>query len=171
MVRRAGAVCAAAVLVAAGCARAGEPLPPAATTDVEIAPSGEMAHLTAVRLTAHDRLDRLELEFADRLPGSTIGYRPLPAHEDASGFEIPLPGATAVVTISMSPATAAGWGGGATTYGGPSRLREQTAAVTEVRSAGDFEAVLTWVVGLRTVVPFSVRTLADPPRVVVDFRH
>ena len=53
-----------------------------------------MAHLAAVRLAGQDGFDRLVLEFADRVPGYTVGYRPLPA--DASGAEIALPGASAL---------------------------------------------------------------------------
>jgi hypothetical protein len=43
--------------------------------------------------------------------------------------------------------------------------------VTEVKSAGDFEAVLTWVAGVRTQQPFRVQVLDGPPRLVVDIAH
>ncbi|RAV12713.1 hypothetical protein DQP55_11225 [Mycolicibacterium sp. GF69] len=113
--------------------------------------------------------DRFVLEFTDRVPGYTIGYRPLPAHADASGEEIPLPGATALVQITLSPATGTGWVGDPRTYFGPSTVTADTASVTEAKAAGDFEAMLTWVVGLRTKVPFQVRVLDGPPRLVIDF--
>ena len=64
-----------------------------------------------------------------------------------------------------------GWGGGEPTYTGPSTLSADTASVTEIKGAGDFEAVLTWAVGLRATVPFNVRTLDGPPRLLIDFRH
>ena len=164
--------CAAAIFILSGCAR---PIPDqpiaAATTDVSVSPTGEIAHLVDVRLTPRDDADELEFEFADRIPGYTVGYGPLPAHADASGAEIPLPGATAMVAITLNPATATGWGGGELTYNGPAALSAGTEAVTEVKAAGDFEAVLTWVAGLRATVPFSVRTLDAPPRLVVEFRH
>ena len=70
-------------------------LPGAGTADVSQAPTGNVAHLAAVRLAGQDGFDRLVLEFADRVPGYTVGYRPLPAHADASGAEIALPGASA----------------------------------------------------------------------------
>ena len=146
-------------------------LPGAATTDVHADPSGDIAHLAGVRLAGQDGYDRLVLEFTDRVPGYTVGDRPLPAHEDASGFEIPLPGAGALLQVSMTPATGSGWAGGPSTYSGPSALRADTVSVTEVRNAGDFEAVLTWVVGVRTQQPFRVQVLDDPPRLVVDFAH
>ena len=147
-------------------------LPDASTADVHAEPSStEMAHLVAVRLAGQDGFDRLVLEFTDRVPGYTVGYRPLPARQDASGFEIPLPGAGAVLQLSLNPATAAGWGGGPPTYAGPSTVTAETGSVTEATNAGDFEAVLTWVAGVREQQPFRVQVLDDPPRLVVDVSH
>lgn len=168
--RRATILATATVLAA--CSSAPAPSSPApATTDVSVAPTGDMAHLSAVRLSPESGHDRLELQFADRVPGYTVGYRPLPAHADASGFEIPLPGATAMVQITLTPATGEGWGGTPRTYLGPAAVSADTASVTEVKAAGDFEAVLTWVAGLRARVPFQVHVLAEPPRLVVDFAN
>ena len=87
-------------------------LPGAGTADVSAEPLVDMAHLAAVRMAGHDGFDRMVLEFADHVPGYTVGYRPLPAREDASGFEIPLPGAGALLQMTLTRATAAGWGGG-----------------------------------------------------------
>jgi hypothetical protein len=50
-------------------------------------------------------------QFAGRVPGYTVGYRPLPAHADASGDEIPLPGAIALLHVAITPAAADGEGG------------------------------------------------------------
>ena len=122
-------------------------------------------------MAGHDTFDRMVLEFADRVPGYTVGYRPLPAREDASGFDIPLPGAGTYLQMTLIPATAAGWGGGTQTYSGPWSLMSNTASVTEFRSAGDFEAVLTWVAGVRSQQPFRVLVLDGPPRLVVDVQH
>ena len=133
--------------------------------------AGDTAHLVEVRLAGHDGFDRLVLEFADRVPGHTVGYRPPPAQADGSGDEIPLPEASATVKVSLTPATGDGWIGGARTYFGPSTVTANTAEVTQVKAAGDFEAVLTWVVGLRAKVPFRVLVLDGPPRLVIDFQH
>jgi hypothetical protein len=43
--------------------------------------------------------------------------------------------------------------------------------VREVVRTGDFEAVLSWAVGLDDRVDFRVLTLDGPPRLVVDFRN
>ena len=49
-------------------------------------------------------------------------------------------------------------------------MRGSTNDVTEVVKAGDFEGVLTWVIGVRTRTPFRVTTLSAPTRVVVDLQ-
>ena len=82
-------------------------LPGAGTADVSQAPTGNVAHLAAVRLAGQDGFDRQVLEYADRVPGYTVGYRP-PAHADASGAEIALPGASALLQLTLNPATAEG---------------------------------------------------------------
>jgi hypothetical protein len=149
------------------------PYPPpsteASTSDVSVARTSQTAHLAAVRLGSRDGYDRLVLEFTDLVPGYTIGYRPLPMQEDASGADIPLPGANAAVRIALTSATAAGTG--ERTYFGPSTVTADTAVVTEAKAAGDFEAVLTWVVGVRSEVPFRVFVLGGTPRLVIDFQH
>ncbi len=110
------------------------------------------------------------LEFTDHVPGYTVGYRPLPARADGSGHEIPLPGANALVQITLTPAVA-DWDFNNHDYQGPSTVTADTAVVTEAKEAGDFEAVLTWVVGVRAEVPFKVLELEGPPRLVIDFQH
>ena len=147
----------------------------AETTEVSRVSAGDIAHLVGLRLTPgtgpENGWDQLVLEFADRVPGYTVSYQPLPARADASGFEIPLPGASELVQITLNPATGDGWAGGQRTYFGPSAVQADTAVVTEVKAAGDFEATLTWVAGLRSKVPFRVRELQGPPRLEVDFQQ
>jgi hypothetical protein len=147
------------------------PFPGVATAEVREVRSGDTAHLVDVRLADNDGFDRVVLEFADRVPGYTVGYQSLPAHADGSGAEIPLPGANAMVKVSLNPATGGGWSGDTRTYFGPSTVAADTTVVTEVKSAGDFEAVLTWVVGLRDKVPFRILVLGGPPRLVIDFQQ
>lgn len=149
---------------------ANPPLPNATTFDVQEVRSGDNAHLVAVRLARHDGYDRLVLEFVDRVPGYTVGYRPLPARADGSGHEIPLPGASALVQVTLTPA-AADWDFNNHDYQGPSTVIANTAVVTEAKESGDFEAVLTWVAGLRAKAPFRVAVLDGPPRLSIDFQH
>jgi hypothetical protein len=42
--------------------------------------------------------------------------------------------------------------------------------ITEVVLNGDFEATLSWVIGLQRRLAFGVLALAEPSRVVVDVR-
>ena len=45
------------------------------------------------------------------------------------------------------------------------QLQDTLAGLTAV---SDFEAVLTWAVGVTSRAPFAVTTLSDPPRLVID---
>ncbi|MGE2719572.1 AMIN-like domain-containing (lipo)protein [Mycolicibacterium celeriflavum] len=147
------------------------PSPARGWSDVKEERPGAIAHLSGVRVARREFSDRLIFEFTDRVPGYAVGYRSLPAYADASGEEIPLPGATTMLQISLRPATATGWVGGERTYFGPDTVSGDTATVTELKAAGDFEAVLTWVAGMRGEAPFDVDVLADPPRLVIDVEH
>ena len=108
----------------------------ASTSDVSGASTGGTGKLVAVRLGPKDGYDRLVFEFADGVPRYKIGYRPLPVPAGPSGDEIPLPGANALVWITLSGATGAGWGGGQRTYFGPSTLTADTTVVTEAHVRG-----------------------------------
>jgi len=145
--------------------------PKASTSDVSAVRSGGVGHLADVRLDPQDGYDRLTFHFTDQVPGYAIGYRPLPAQADASGAEIPLPGAGAMLNVALTPATSQGWSAGERTYSGPPTVAANTAEVTEVKAAGDFEAVLTWVVGVRAKVPFRVAAFDKPPTLVIDILH
>ncbi len=147
-----------------------QPFADGSTAEVSVAGSDRMAHLAAVRLAHSDGFDRLVLEFTDLVPGYTIGYRPLPAQEDASGKEIPLPGANVALQVALKPATGDGWDNGTPTYSGPSTVTADTPVVTQATAAGDFESVLAWVVGLRSKVPFRVLKFDGPPRLAIDFQ-
>jgi hypothetical protein len=75
--------------------------------------------------------------------------------EPASGFDLSVPEGELV-------------------YTGPRRLEGAdagTSVVREIVRTGDFEAVLTWAVGLSDRVDFRVTTLDGPPRLVIDFRN
>ncbi|MDQ2707046.1 MAG: hypothetical protein M3Z25_05180 [Actinomycetota bacterium] len=140
------------------------------TADVHVS-RAVLGHLSTVRLARQDGYDRLVLEFTDQVPGYTVGYRPLPVRADASGAEIPLPGATTAVVVTLHPASGHREDTGAPTYTGPATVAAGTAQVTQAQAAGDFEAVLNWVVGLRAKTPFRVTVLGGPPRLVIDFQH
>jgi hypothetical protein len=145
-------------------------LPGAATADVSISRSGT-GHLSAVRVGDMGSYDRVVLEFTDQVPGYTIGYRPLPAKADGSGDEIALPGAKALLMVTMRGASGYDSDKSAPTYSGPNEVSAKSVQVTQAKAAGDFESVLTWAVGLKSKVPFKVSIMNTPPRLVIDFRH
>lgn len=147
-------------------------LPPPAqspSADVRGGGTGGSGKLVDVRLAACDGRDRFVMEFLDGVPAYSVGYRPLPARANASGHVIALPGAQTFVQVVFTDATGNGWTGGVRTYFGPTTLSADTAVITEAAQGGDFEAVLTWVIGLREQAPFEVSVLDGPPRLVVDF--
>ena len=128
------------------------------------------AVLVAVRVGRNDGYDRVVFEFrpGDALPGYLVGYVPLPVRADPSDLPIEISGDHALV-VRMQAASRFDFDRDATlVYPGPSRLAGTGVAVSEVVLRGDFEALLSWVVGMRGARPFRVSTLGSPPRVVVD---
>jgi len=128
------------------------------------------AVLVAVRVGRNDGYDRVVFEFrpGDALPGYLVGYVPLPVSADPSDLPIELSGDHALV-VRMQAASRFDFDRDATlVYPGPSRLAGTGVAISEVVLRGDFEALLSWVVGVRGARPFRVTTLGGPPRVVVD---
>ena len=134
-------------------------------------PLAQRAHLTGVRAAVHDGADRVVFEFEPVVPGYKLDYAQRPVTEDGSGDEVPVSGA-AVLEVRMENASGVRFEGERVvpTYTGPKRLRPSDASlVTELVFVGDFEGVLTWVVGLRQRVPaLRVTTLSGPSRLVID---
>ncbi|MGZ4358810.1 MAG: AMIN-like domain-containing (lipo)protein [Gaiellaceae bacterium] len=133
------------------------------------------ALLERVELARHEGYDRVVFQFRNGLPGYHIAYAEAPLHEDGSGKTVPVAGNYFVV-VRMEPASGfdLSTGGGKPVYTGPRRLAGSgagTSEVSEIVRTGDFEAVLTWAVGLVDRVDFRVTTLSDPARLVVDFRN
>src|SRR5438874_12286218 len=136
-------------------------VPAGATTPVSSEASHRAAHLVAVRAARQQGLDRVVFEFQAQAPGYRIAYATSPVM-NTEGREVAVPGAAKLV-VHLEQAT------GADTYTGPASVTPQgTTQVEELARVEDFEAVLSWVVGVRTKVPFRVTTLASPPRLVID---
>ena len=76
------------------------------------------------------------------------------------------------VVVRMEPASGfdLNTGEGQLVYKGPKRL-PVTGVVKEAVRTGDFEAVLSWAIGLDGKVPFRVSTASSPSRLIVDFRN
>jgi hypothetical protein len=131
--------------------------------------------LTDVRVGAHDCYERVTFELKPQA-GEAEGpvswkaaYEPPPITEDGSGRTVAVKG-TAFLVIHM---TASGVDltkeAAPATYTGPASIETAgTTRIQQVRRTGDFEAVLTWVIGLDKKRPFHVSTQDSPARVVVD---
>ena len=109
------------------------------------------------------------------MPGYKVEYVQPPLKEDGSGNPVTIKGDVFVV-VRMEPASGfdLNTGEGVMTYTGPRRLAGSTAGtsvVQELVRTGDFEAVLTWAVGLSDKVDFRVQTATSPSRLIVDFRN
>jgi hypothetical protein len=131
--------------------------------------------LERIGVARHEGYDRVVFQFRDHLPGYRIRYRKPPFAEDGSGNPVDVDG-SAFVEVRMEPASGFDLetGEGRLVYMGPKRIKGATFGTSVVRElvrTGDFEAVLTWMIGLSDRVDFRVRTLENPARLVIDFRN
>jgi hypothetical protein len=168
-------ICAAAGFLA-GCG--GSTKPPSATECKPLKGSvmvsttahpGEAALLTAVTVESGPCVDRVEFAFegaGGAFPGYRVSYRPAEAAlvEDGSGAHVAVDG-SAYLVVRLEPAATADLSGPALvkTYRGPRRISapENAHALREVVKTGDFESVLTWVLGVDGRRPFAVTNSAD----------
>jgi hypothetical protein len=153
-----------------------DPLEGAATTPVEGSATGsETALLERVALGRHEGYDRVVFQFRNALPGYRVAYVQPPLREDGSGNPVEIKGA-AYLVVRMEPASGfdLNTGEGVMVYKGPRRLEGSaagTSVVQELVRTGDFEAVLTWAIGLSDKVDFRVSTATSPLRLIVDLRN
>jgi hypothetical protein len=162
----------AAIVLLAGCGGGGgkpaattcPPLTGARTSATNTARPAETILLTGVSIDATDCVDRVEFAFkptAAGPPGYRISYLPADRAlvEDGSGAPIAVKG-TAYLVVRFEPAATADISSEVLqrTYTGPKRLAAPPGAhaVREVVKSGDFEAVLTWVIGVDGHRPFTV---------------
>jgi hypothetical protein len=134
------------------------------------------ALLERVAVGHHEGYDRVVFQFrGEGLPGYRVEYVTPPLKEDGSGDVVDVKG-SAFVTVRMEPASGfdLNTGEGELVYKGPKRIDASGAGasvVDEVVRTGDFEAVLTWAIGLEAKADFRVTTAASPSRLIVDFRN
>jgi hypothetical protein len=137
------------------------------------AETDEIALVERVDIGRHEGFDRVVLQFRQGVPGYRIAYTEEPVTEDGSGARVEVDG-DAVVLVRLEPSSTFDIEQGEPAYDGPRRLAgadRGTSVVREVVRAGDFEAVLTWAIGLSDRVDYRVTTLQSPARLVIDFRN
>jgi hypothetical protein len=120
--------------------------------------------LVAVRAAHHPGVDRVVFEFTGGLPRSRSASYVSQLIGDASGLPVRIAGRS-VLQVRFSYANGHDDLGRATA---PSRVTYALPNVMTVVQSGDFEAVLTYGIGLTARQPYRVFTLTSPPRVVVD---
>ena len=133
-----------------------------ATTDPQVNASDqtpdETVYLTNVSFASVKCASSVVFDFKPRIlgPGYRVSYEPAETAkvEDASGNPVEIAG-DAFLVVKMRPAMTAKIDGDQVTktYTGPKRLPGK-APITEVVKTGDFEGVVTWVIGLDRERPF-----------------
>jgi hypothetical protein len=127
-----------------------------------------VATLVAVRTARHVGFDRIVFVFSGPVPGYRISYIDRPVRQCASGDPVPLAG-DAWLEIRMTPANAHDKQGAPTIEARARRV--SLAVVEELKLTCDFEAIVTWVLGVGTPNAYRFSEFSDPSRLVVDIAH
>ena len=142
-------------------------------SDRHAEPQGEVALLTGVDFAGEHCVEAVSFAFdlpAGSQPGWDAGYASGPFTEDASGQPVTVDGEV-FLRVVMQSASGVDLSGDEPreTYAGPKRLSPPGGGVMikEVVEAGDFEATMTWIVGLDARHRYSIDLLDD--HLVVSF--
>ena len=100
------------------------------------------------------------------LPGYTISYGAPPFTQDGSGAPVSVAGG-AFIVVKVQPGYGYDFETGTATYNGPKTISVTGNHVRQVVETGDFEGVLTWVIGLDSKQPFVVQATGTPRRQLV----
>jgi hypothetical protein len=134
----------------------------------------ETMYLTNVGAHTDRCGDRITFEFkksGSPSPGFNVSYQPAASAkiEDGSGAPVEIDG-SAFLVVRLTPAMTAEISGEEVepTYTGPRRIRpEGFSFVRDVVKTGDFEAIVTWVIGLDDKRAF--KAAASRTQLVVEF--
>jgi hypothetical protein len=146
-----------------------QPLP-VPTTPVTSPTTADAVLLTNVQELGDDCVDHVIFDFKGKgtnPPGYTVTYGTPPFVADGSGEPVAVAG-DAFVVVKVNPGYGYDFETGETTYTGPKSVPVQsTNHVRAIVETGDFEAVLTWVIGLDSKRPFSVQASGTPTHQLV----
>ena len=133
---------------------------------------GEPAHLRTVRAAKQKGFDRIVFEFTGPIPNYTIEYHPSRSYEYNGGERpIKIAGRTFVhVNLNSIPVDEEQLKFTEGTDFVP-KGRLKLPALWEVEAAGFFEGHYDFLLGLRSRRLFRVTELANPSRLVIDFKH
>lgn len=121
--------------------------------------------LTAIRAAHHPGFDRLVFQFRGEVPAQRKASYVKQVVADGSGLPVRIAG-NAKLLVRFHPASGHN-NQGTITYG-PARRTYALPGIIQVVNAGDFEAVLSFGVGVSRQAPFHMFTLRNPSRVVID---
>jgi hypothetical protein len=129
----------------------------------------EPALLRDVRTARHDGFDRVVFEFeGSNIPGYHVEYVDRPVRQCGSGEPVPVAG-DAWLLVRTTPANAH------TDAGQPTvKERERNLDLPNLKELElicDFEAEVSWVLGLASPNRYRVLELSNPPRLVVDVKQ
>ena len=124
--------------------------------------------LVAIRAAHHPEAtrayDRVVFEFSGPIPLLRIEH----VQEllgDGSGLPVPIAG-RAILLVQLTPARAHDDNGKASA---PARVKLKLPLVKEIVSSGDFEAVVSYGIGLSRKAEMRILTMDNPDRLVIDF--
>jgi hypothetical protein len=120
--------------------------------------------LVDVRAAGHPGFDRVVFEFRGAVPEHRVRYVDQLV-EDGSGKPVSVAG-TADLEVVFQGANAHHSDG--TPSVSPRRFSPKLTAVKEVAQIGDFEAVVSYGIGVDRRRPITVSTLSGPSRLVID---
>jgi hypothetical protein len=135
-----------------------QPVPTPTEPKTSPGPSREV-FLSDVQLAGDDCVDHVVFgvtsDHGDP-PGYEVAYAPPPFAQDGSGEPVDVAG-DAFIVVRLRPAYGYDFVNSRPTYSGPERIPAPDANhVREVVQLGDFEGVVTWVIGLDAKRPFTV---------------
>jgi hypothetical protein len=122
--------------------------------------------LKEIRTGQHGSYERLVLEFTAPYGAAKVRYVPV-VRQDPSDQLVPLQGRS-FLEIVIHGAVARYAATPITPYAGPSTLTPGYSTLRQVSISGDFEAVLSFGVGLSRTAGFRVQRLTAPDRLVLD---
>ena len=129
---------------------------------------GKAPELLGVRIGKHDGFDRIVFDFKGKLEGYTVKYEKPPLSWYGDGETIKVKG-KAFVEITFYPLSVSQIEIGVTIT--PRQKRPNLPLIKEIKPLGWFEAEVAYVIGLDRKTPFRVHLMANPDRLVVDFKH
>lgn len=139
---------------------------------------GVFMNLTDVRVGAHDGYDRIVFEFTEPKPNPAgnggipqyeIRAAKPPFTEDPSDLPLEVYG-DSFVQLVVQGATGHDLDGNPT-YAGSRVLTPGFGTLAQAAQSGDFEATLSWIMGLSRPTCWRVQELHNPERLVIDFHH